>query len=79
MSYIYFTRIVVVLIRSALHYKATWIAPLIFELGTLLFYIFSGMAQRESGIGLADDGKGDSVILMYMCRCSIDYMASNFL
>mmetsp|Transcript_63199 Transcript_63199/g.112775 ORF Transcript_63199/g.112775 Transcript_63199/m.112775 type:complete len:413 (+) Transcript_63199:101-1339(+) len=48
-TYIYFTRIVVVLIRSALHYRVTWVAPCIFEFGTLLFYIFSGYKFRPGG------------------------------
>eukprot|EP01012_Entosiphon_sulcatum_P034982 TRINITY_DN4441_c0_g1_i1.p1 TRINITY_DN4441_c0_g1~~TRINITY_DN4441_c0_g1_i1.p1 ORF type:complete len:465 (+),score=118.19 TRINITY_DN4441_c0_g1_i1:47-1441(+) len=48
-SYIYFTRIVVVLIRSALHFRVTWAAPFIFELGTLAFYIFSGVKFSPRG------------------------------
>eukprot|EP00668_Euglena_longa_P016566 GGOE01020839.1.p1 GENE.GGOE01020839.1~~GGOE01020839.1.p1 ORF type:complete len:460 (-),score=148.71 GGOE01020839.1:338-1717(-) len=48
-AYVYFTRIVVVLIRSALHYKVTWVAPFIFELATLLFYAISGYKFRPGG------------------------------
>jgi hypothetical protein len=44
--YVYFTRIVVVLIRSALHYHVTWIAPFIAEFGTLVFYAVSGYKFR---------------------------------
>eukprot|EP01062_Namystynia_karyoxenos_P062389 TRINITY_DN55285_c0_g1_i1.p1 TRINITY_DN55285_c0_g1~~TRINITY_DN55285_c0_g1_i1.p1 ORF type:complete len:512 (+),score=196.08 TRINITY_DN55285_c0_g1_i1:71-1537(+) len=45
-AYIYFTRIVVVLVESALHYKDTWLGTVILEAGTLFFYIFTGWKFR---------------------------------
>jgi|EP00670_Eutreptiella_braarudii_P004225 hypothetical protein len=45
-AYIYYTRIVVPLIKSALHWEETWIAPVSEELGTMLFYFTTGYKFR---------------------------------
>ncbi len=45
-AYIYFTRIVVYLLASALSYNHTWWRYLIAELGTLLFYVTIGIKFR---------------------------------
>eukprot|EP01065_Artemidia_motanka_P008768 TRINITY_DN14429_c0_g1_i2.p1 TRINITY_DN14429_c0_g1~~TRINITY_DN14429_c0_g1_i2.p1 ORF type:complete len:476 (+),score=156.89 TRINITY_DN14429_c0_g1_i2:433-1860(+) len=45
-GYIYFTRIVVVLIESALHYRETWLGAIMLEGGTLMFYTFTGYKFR---------------------------------
>eukprot|EP01012_Entosiphon_sulcatum_P065928 TRINITY_DN94966_c0_g1_i1.p1 TRINITY_DN94966_c0_g1~~TRINITY_DN94966_c0_g1_i1.p1 ORF type:complete len:507 (-),score=96.65 TRINITY_DN94966_c0_g1_i1:53-1552(-) len=45
-AYIYFTRIVCLLIRSSLHYRETWIGPVVEEVGTLLFYVLVGWRFR---------------------------------
>eukprot|EP01062_Namystynia_karyoxenos_P057838 TRINITY_DN48_c0_g1_i2.p1 TRINITY_DN48_c0_g1~~TRINITY_DN48_c0_g1_i2.p1 ORF type:complete len:529 (+),score=233.85 TRINITY_DN48_c0_g1_i2:94-1680(+) len=45
-AYIYFTRIIVVLIESALHYQWTFLGPLTAELGSLCFYVFTGLKFR---------------------------------
>jgi hypothetical protein len=45
-AYIYYTRIVVPLIRSALHWRVIWVAPFIEELGTFIFYFCTGWKFR---------------------------------
>eukprot|EP01006_Ploeotia_vitrea_P014756 TRINITY_DN4035_c0_g1_i1.p1 TRINITY_DN4035_c0_g1~~TRINITY_DN4035_c0_g1_i1.p1 ORF type:complete len:506 (+),score=41.05 TRINITY_DN4035_c0_g1_i1:43-1560(+) len=66
-AYIYFTRIVVVLIQSALHYKVTWVAPFTYELGTLAFYFFVGFKFRPQNqnpyLSLESDDFVDDVSL----------------
>ena len=45
-SYIYFTRIVVYLMRSTLPYNLVWIASAAEETGALIFYILVGWKFR---------------------------------
>eukprot|EP01130_Rhizamoeba_saxonica_P007456 TRINITY_DN3018_c0_g1_i2.p1 TRINITY_DN3018_c0_g1~~TRINITY_DN3018_c0_g1_i2.p1 ORF type:complete len:316 (-),score=41.37 TRINITY_DN3018_c0_g1_i2:36-983(-) len=46
LSYIYFTRIVVVFLKSALPYRAEWLTTFFTEAATLLFYSFTGYKFR---------------------------------
>ena len=43
MSFIYFTRIVVPFIETALPYEVTWLAEFLAEIAALCFYIFAGV------------------------------------
>ena len=45
-SYIYFTRIVVYLLKSTTPYQYEWTADLASELATLAFYIATGLKFR---------------------------------
>lgn len=45
-SYIYFTRIVVYLLRSTMSYKYVWLSDAAGELATLLFYVLTGLKFR---------------------------------
>ena len=46
--YIYFTRIVVVVIAHMVYYRYTWISVLASEMATLAFYVFTGYKFRPA-------------------------------
>lgn len=65
-AYIYYTRIVVPLIKSALHWRETWVAPVIEELGTMIFYLATGAQfrpQEENPYGSLQQEDFDDVAL----------------
>jgi len=45
-AYVYYTRIVMVIIEESLHFRYTWCAMFFTELGTMLFFIFVGVRFR---------------------------------
>lgn len=48
-SYIYFTRIVVYLLRSTMPYQYVWVSDAAGELATLAFYVVTGLKFQPSG------------------------------
>lgn len=47
-AYIYFTRIVVLLLESTIPFYVLWIGPAFTELATLIFYVFTGYKFRPA-------------------------------
>ena len=47
-AYIYFTRIVVLLLESTIPFNMLWIGPAFTELATLIFYVFTGYKFRPA-------------------------------
>lgn len=46
MTWIYFTRVVVYLVKTILSYKYTWVSSYIEELGTVVFFVLTGYYFR---------------------------------